>query len=134
MIQPLHITTLNNFFQGTNVRTGQGTLFRLYDFKFIPIETISAIYERFLKDEQKGAFYTPRFLAEVVLDTALDGIKTLIGKRLLDPACGSGIFLVGLFNRIAEEWKQANPTAQNDRKAIELMHSCKRVYLAWTST
>ena len=41
-------------------------------------------------------------------------------SRYLDPACGSGIFLVGLFNRIAEEWKQANPKAPNDRKAREL--------------
>ena len=123
LIQDEHIKTLTNFFQGTNVVTGQGSLFWPYDFEFIPIETISAIYERFLKatDEHKGAIYTPRFLAEVVLDTALDGIESLIGKRFFDPSCGSGIFLVGLFNRIAEEWKQANPTARNDRKATELM-------------
>ena len=44
-----------------------------------------------------------------------------MGKRFLDPACGSGIFLVGLFNRLAEEWKEANPTARNDRTATELM-------------
>ena len=123
LIQDEHIKTLNDFFQGTNVVTGQGTLFWPYDFEFIPIETISAIYERFLKatEERKGAFYTPRFLAEVVLDTALDGTASLIGKRFFDPACGSGIFLVGLFNRIAEEWKQANLNARNDRKATELM-------------
>ena len=122
LIQDEHIKTLNDFFQGMNVVTGQ-SLFWPYDFEFIPIETVSAIYERFLKatDEQKGAFYTPRFLAEVVLDTALDGIESLIGKQFFDPACGSGIFLVGLFNRIAEEWGQANPTARNDRKATELM-------------
>jgi hypothetical protein len=122
LIQDRHIKTLNDFFQGTNVRTGQGA-FWPYDFKFIPIETISAIYEQFLNatDEQKGVFYTPRFLAEIVLDTALDGSASLIGKRFLDPACGSGIFLVGLFNRLAEEWKQANPSARNDRKAAELM-------------
>ncbi len=122
LIQDKHIATLNAFFQGTDVVTGQRA-FWPYNFEFIPIETISAIYERFLKasDEQNGAFYTPRFLAEVVLDTALDGVYPLIGKRFFDPACGSGIFLVGLFNRIAEEWKQANPTARNDRKAKELM-------------
>lgn len=122
LIQDRHIATLNDFFQGTDVNTGQRA-FWPYNFEFIPIETISAIYERFLKasDEQNGAFYTPRFLAEVVLDTALDGTHPLIGKRFFDPACGSGIFLVGLFNRIAEEWKQANPTARNDRKAKELM-------------
>jgi N-6 DNA Methylase len=121
-IQDQHIKTLDDFFQGTAVRTGQRS-FWPYDFAFIPIETISAIYERFLKasDEQVGAFYTPRFLAEVVLDTALEDSGTLLGRRFLDPACGSGIFLVGLFNRIAEEWRQANPTARNDRKAKELM-------------
>ncbi len=124
LVQDEHIRPLHEFFRGMTVGKGQGVLFRLYDFKFIPIETISAIYERFLNaDEQqaKKAFYTPRFLAEVVLDTALDGITSLLGKRFLDPACGSGIFLVGLFNRIAEEWKQANPKARNDRKAKELM-------------
>lgn len=123
LIQDDHLRTLHDFFQGTQVRTGQGSLFWPYDFKFIPIETISAIYERFLKDADKnqGAFYTPRFLAEVVLDTALDGRSALMGKRFLDPACGSGIFLVGLFNRLAEEWKEANPTARNNRTATGLM-------------
>lgn len=126
LIHNEHIKTLNAFFQGTNVRTGQGA-FWPYNFKFIPIETISAIYEQFLNvnDEQRGVFYTPRFLAEIVLDTALDDSGPLIGKRFLDPACGSGIFLVGLFNRIAEEWKHANPTARNDRKATELMRLLK---------
>ncbi len=117
-----HISTLAQFFGGTNPQSGQ-TSFWPYDFRFIPIETISAIYERFLStsDKSAGAFYTPRFLAEVVLDTALKDLPTLLGKRFLDPACGSGIFLVGLFNRIAEEWKQANPGARNDTKARELM-------------
>lgn len=118
-----HMRTLHTFLEGMSIVGGQGVMFRLYDFKFIPIETISAIYERFLNAEElnKGAFYTPRFLAEIVLDTALHNSGSLIGKRFLDPACGSGIFLVGLFNRIAEEWSQANPTARNDRKARELM-------------
>lgn len=117
-----HIKTLKDFFHGTSVRSGQQT-FWPYDFSIIPIETISAIYEQFLKesDERAGAFYTPRFLAEVVLDTALDGIGSTIGKKFLDPACGSGIFLVGLFNRMAEEWKLQNPTARNPRRARELM-------------
>ncbi|MCH8156724.1 MAG: N-6 DNA methylase [Nitrospinae bacterium] len=117
-----HIQILNDFFRGTKVRTSQQS-FWPYDFGFIPIETISSIYEHFLKeeDQKKGAFYTPRFLAEIVLDSALEGFDTLLGKKFLDPACGSGIFLVGLFNRIAEEWKQANPKARNDRRAKELM-------------
>lgn len=116
-----HVAILDAFFQGIPLRTGQLS-FWPYDFQYIPIETISAIYEHFLKaeDQEDGAFYTPRFLAEIVLDSALEGIGSLVGKRFLDPACGSGIFLVGLFNRIAEEWKLANPGARNDRRAREL--------------
>lgn len=115
------IDPLDEFFQATNVVTGQKS-FWPYDFAVIPIEAISAIYERFLHSSEKrdGAFYTPRFLAELVLDLALSNQSSLLGKRYLDPACGSGIFLVTLFNRMAEEWKQANPTARNDRRAREL--------------
>ncbi|MCA9091179.1 MAG: N-6 DNA methylase [Planctomycetaceae bacterium] len=122
LINSDHVRVLRDFFNGTNVQTGQ-QVFWPYDFGVIPIETISAIYERFLtpEDKAKGAFYTPRFLAEIVIDTALTNIETIAGKRFLDPACGSGIFLVGLFNRLAEEWKQENPRARNDRKSRELM-------------
>ena len=116
------VRTLNDFFRGTNVADGQHR-FWPYDFGYIPIEVISSIYEHFIGTEAQrdGAFYTPRFLVELVLDAALRNEKTLLGKTFLDPACGSGIFLVGLFNRIAEEWIQRNPTARNERRARELM-------------
>ena len=116
-----HIEPLYEFFRGTDAVTGQRS-FWPYDFSAIPVETISAIYERFLKAPEKraGAFYTPRFLAELVLDIALSPTSSLLKSRYLDPACGSGIFLVGLFNRIAEEWKRTNPEARNDRRAREL--------------
>ena len=118
-----HLDVLSAFFHGTSVKTGQRA-FWPYDFGRIPIETISAIYERFLKDGEKaeGAFYTPRFLAEIVLDVALDGMDELIGKTFLDPACGSGIFLVGLFNRLAQQWRSRNPRARNLTVARELMN------------
>lgn len=121
-----HLDVVDRFFHGTNVRTGQQS-FWPYDFSIIPIETISAIYEHFLKaagerEKQKaGAFYTPRFLAELVLDMALEGASCLLEKRFLDPACGSGIFLVGVFNRLAEEWRRAHPAARYDRQATGLM-------------
>lgn len=121
-----HLEILDRFFHDTDVQSGQRS-FWPYDFRFIPIETISAIYEHFLKaagEEQKreaGAFYTPRFLAELVLDVALEGKTSLLDKRFLDPACGSGIFLVGLFNRLAEEWTFKNPGARYDRRATGLM-------------
>ncbi len=121
-----HLDIIDCFFHGTDVQTGQQS-FWPYDFSFISIETISAIYEKFLKtagEEKKkeaGAYYTPRFLAEFVLDIALEGQTSLLDKRFLDPACGSGIFLVGLFNRLAQEWKIKNPGARYDRRANGLM-------------
>lgn len=120
-VKPEHLKILEDFIRGTDPRTRQPS-FWPYEFGIIPIETISAIYEHFLKaagareKKEAGAFYTPRFLAELVIDNALDGERSLLGKRFLDPACGSGIFLVGLFNRLAEEWSLANPDAGYDAR------------------
>jgi hypothetical protein len=121
LVSASYIDPLDDFFRATDIQSGQSS-FWPYDFAAIPIEAISAIYERFLKgsDKLEGAFYTPRFLAELVLDVALSNSPSLLGRRFLDPACGSGIFLVGLFNRMAEEWMQVNPEARNDRRAREL--------------
>ena len=122
LVQEGHVQTLYEFFHGTDVRTHQGR-FWPYDFGYIPVETISAIYEHFLKsdEDRDGAFYTARFLADIVLDTALEGTRELIGKTFLDPACGSGIFLVGLFNRLAWEWTRSHPDAPNERRAEGLI-------------
>ncbi len=128
MVTVSHIATLAEFFHATDIRTQQGS-FWPYDFSAIPIEAISAIYERFLTGKGEGAFYTPRFLAELVLDIGLSQSPSLLDKRYLDPACGSGIFLVGLFNRMAEEWKRYNPEARNDRRARELRKVlCENLY------
>jgi hypothetical protein len=126
-----HLEILDRFLSGTDMTTGQ-LAFWPYDFAMIPIETISAIYEHFLQAEdpegkrKTGAFYTPRFLAEVTLDLALDGMGSLLDKRFIDPACGSGIFLVGIFNRLSEEWKRNNPTARYDRQANSLIEILRR--------
>nr|VFK21669.1 MAG: Methyltransferase domain-containing protein [Candidatus Kentron sp. LFY] len=94
------------FLGGHEVESGQMSLWP-YDFKMIPVETISAIYQDFLAAEDKegqrntGAFYTPRFLAEIVVDLCMGEGPEAWNWSFLDPACGSGIFLVLLFNRIA---------------------------------
>lgn len=130
-IKEEHLNILDHFFHATDVESGQQS-FWAYDFGFIPIETISAIYEHFLEQEYKkeaGAFYTPRFLAEFVLDIALEGEVSLLEKKFLDPACGSGIFLVGLFNRLAEEWNLMNPNASYDSRASGLKNLlCTNLY------
>ena len=132
---------------------GQMTLFRLYDFSFIPVELISAIYQEFIGAEEaaaraeaepgtkakaeaeatarkqaqtdgqrtQGAYYTPPRLAELAVDIATEGWDTLLDKHCLDPACGSGVFLVILFVRMAEEWRKQNPHANTRSRYDELM-------------
>jgi N-6 DNA methylase len=77
-------------------------------FATLRTETISAIYELFLLIEapddksDEGAFYTPPFLVDYVLDE-VDRIRPFTASsRTLDPAAGSGIFLVGAYRRILE--------------------------------
>jgi hypothetical protein len=126
-IQSSHIEILIKLLRGDNLSNGQLSLgFWAYDFSVIPIETISGIYEQFLEVEspkqkrESGTYYTPRFLAEVVLDVALEKFTSLSNKKFLDPACGSGIFLVSLFNRLAEEWLRNNRNASNKYRADSL--------------
>jgi hypothetical protein len=65
--------------------------FQAYDFAYIPVEILSAVYEQFIEDsESKGAVYTPEILADFLL-SELHSVKPLTKKlRILDPACGSG--------------------------------------------
>ncbi|MCW1970896.1 MAG: N-6 DNA methylase [Anaerolineae bacterium] len=107
-----HLEVVQSFLNGDDVTRHQKTLgIWAYDFSFIPIELISSIYEKFLGAEDDGqqknlgAYYTPRFLAEMTLDVALEGRENYDGLRFLDPACGSGIFLVLMFNRLVAEWR-----------------------------
>ena len=116
-IKPSHLNKLILFLGGHDAKSGQLS-FWPYDFKMIPVETISAIYQDFLavedpeKQRKRGAFYTPRFLAETVVDMALRDNPNILDGSFLDPACGSGIFLVILFNRIANRWLLQNKRAK----------------------
>lgn len=132
LIKASHFEVVRRFLYGDDLTKGGGQPslgFWAYDFKFIPVETISAIYENFLEKEdgagkrEAGAFYTPRFLAEMTLDLALDGLPSLFGedRHFIDPACGSGLFLVLLFNRLAAEWRAAQisePSPQVQAEAL----------------
>lgn len=125
---PWHYDVLRQFFSVGEVRTGQGMLpFWAYDFSVIPVESISAIYEDFISAEdaegkrKEGAYYTPRHLAEMVVDMAVEDNPDWTKHRYLDPACGSGIFLVTLFNRLASHWVFQNDNASYRKRAEALL-------------
>ena len=125
----VHLDALAHFLGRHDAESGQMTLgFWAYDFRFIPVEIISAIYEEFMKDadltkkRNEGAYYTPRHLAETTLHVALEGRYTgVLSWRVLDPACGSGIFLVAMFNLLAEQWRRENPTRREHTRAKALL-------------
>lgn len=55
---------------------------------------------------------TPEFVEEFILDRTLDpAIEEfgLEGFRMIDPACGSGHFLLGSFRRLVERWQKKEP-------------------------
>jgi len=127
-LKPVHYEVLREFFSVTDVATGQGTLgFWAYDFSVIPVETISAVYEDFLSKEdaegkrKKGAYYTPRHLAEMVVDIAIADDPDWARRRYLDCSCGSGIFLVTLFNRLASHWVFQHDKATYRQQADALL-------------
>lgn len=133
-IQKAHLEILAFFLAKHDVASGQRKLgFDAYDFRFIPVEIISAIYEEFMKgadpDKKRddGAYYTPRHLAETVLHVALEGRYAEVMRwKVLDAACGSGIFLVAMFNLIAEQWRRANGSRRRQTKAQALLEILQR--------
>jgi hypothetical protein len=78
-------------------------------------ETLSSVYEQFLENLQagerrrSGAFYTPPFLVDFMLDRLEETIPLADGVTVLDPAAGSGVFLVGAYRRIIEKARWASP-------------------------
>ncbi|MEA3446372.1 MAG: N-6 DNA methylase [Bacteroidota bacterium] len=101
------------FISGNDGSKQQVKLFadwRLFDFKIIQIELLSEIYENFLakinplKKQQTGTYYTPPSLVELVLNEKLpvNNNEDNYNVKTLDPACGSGIFLVESFKRLVK--------------------------------
>jgi len=107
-----HLHILSDFIGGKlNFQSRQGLLWRQYSFDVIPLEFISSIYEEFVakKDKKKkintGTVYTPPHLVDFILDGVLPWGGTDWDLKILDPACGSGIFLVKAFQRLVWRWK-----------------------------
>jgi len=85
----------------------QRYLWRQFSFEHLPVEIISNLYQRFV-DGGHGTVYTPPFLASLLLDYAMPYEKLSGRERVLDMACGSGIFLVGAFKRLINVWRSKN--------------------------
>ncbi len=100
----------------------QRYLWEQFSFEHLPVEIISHLYQRFVEGGH-GTVYTPPFLASLLLDHAMPYSKITGKERILDPACGSGVFLVGAFGRLVNVWRSRNkwkcPDVDTLKKILE---------------
>ena len=100
-----HLSRVADFLDATDLESGQMSFFP-YQFDVIPVELISLIYEQFAQeppsastaDPERDVYYTRMSLVSLVMDeitAELSGRETI-----LDPTCGSGIFLVEALRRL----------------------------------
>lgn len=97
---------------------------RIFKFDFIQIELLSEVYENFLGEfdskKEKGQYYTPYTLVELILNDKLPIKKeTNYNVKTLDIACGSGIFLVESYKRLIRRWQNANPKKEIEFKELK---------------
>lgn len=112
-----------------------------YLFATLPVEILGSVYERFIGKmigvtksgklkppeykeavrKTEGVYYTPRYIVDYIVEQTVGKMlddkdpKGVSKLRFLDPACGSGSFLIRVFERICEhyiEWFRQNPNAQ----------------------
>lgn len=110
-----------------------------YLFSIIPVEILGTIYERFLgklirpqglgvtieeKPEVRkagGVYYTPRYIVDYIVEQTVGKLleaqppEQTLALRFLDPSCGSGSFLIRVFERVCEHWQAwltAHPKAR----------------------
>ncbi|WP_158887126.1 BREX-2 system adenine-specific DNA-methyltransferase PglX [Amycolatopsis anabasis] len=105
-----------------------------------------------LSDHAKKTYallQTPEFVEEFILDLTLKpaletfGLDPIVeihrhgggvertreGLRTIDPACGSGHFLLGLFHRLLAEWRRTSQGVDDwtlIRRALESVHGCDK--------
>jgi len=120
-----------------------------YNFRQIDEDVLGKAYETFLAEQRKeeGAFYTPKYITEYIVENTLgklcDGIlkeaekavkaedlnkleelvERLTSIKVLDPACGSGSFLIKALRRLYRTYT----------KFLELVRRLESKNDKWTS-
>ena len=100
-----------------------------YDFKLIPSDVLGQVYESYLghllsksrkgltldvsakKRKEQGIYYTPSYIEDYIVEQALKpvldnchSVAELKAIKVLDPACGSGSFLIKAMEMIEKKY------------------------------
>lgn len=108
LVKSTQLGAFADLIEGQQDSHGQGSFWRLYSFRDLPVELISNIYQLFVEDKD-SSIYTPPALVRLMLDEALswERIDRLIecDQIILDPACGSAVYLVEAYKRLVLHWR-----------------------------
>lgn len=126
-------TLIRGVFEDANNYMKNGTLMRQVVNKINGIDfnasddrhTFGDIYEKLLKDLQSagnaGEFYTPRAVTQFIVEQ----VDPQLGERILDPACGTGGFLVCAIEHLRRQAK----TAADERKIQRCFEGIEKKHL-----
>lgn len=100
-----------------NLKNKQKYIWRQFSFTYLPIELFSRLYEQFLGFDSKNAEFTPPHLAKFLVDECMpintaENIPNPLNYKILDPSCGSGVFLVIAFKRLIQWYRIKNNYTQ----------------------
>ena len=91
----------------TEVSSGVGFLrsmarrIKRFNWRNAPADSAAILYETVIPPEERrqlGEYYTPRWLADAMVEEL---VTDPLNQRVLDPACGSGTFVVSAVNHYA---------------------------------
>jgi adenine-specific DNA-methyltransferase len=114
-----------------------------YDFNYIPIHILGSIYERFLgkvviatdkraRIEEKpevrkagGVYYTPKYIVDYIVQNTVGKMvegktpKQIDALRFADIACGSGSFLIGVYDCLLDYHKKYYTEKLKDKTELD---------------
>ncbi|MBS3111147.1 N-6 DNA methylase [Candidatus Woesearchaeota archaeon] len=118
-----------------------------YDFKSIEADILGKSYENFIghvqrgkkrfkeeedrgKRKSEGIYYTPKFIVDYIVNNTVrprargKAFEDILSVKILDPACGSGSFLLRAYDVLLEEAQRSLGREPNYDEKRKLMLSC----------
>lgn len=117
-----------------------------YDFKIMPADILGAVYENYLgykleqlkkgnkagqdskKRKEHGIYYTPEFVVDYIIKNALKPVLERCGTiddlmkiKVLDPACGSGSFLIKAVDAIYQRHYELGERNSRTYKKLQII-------------
>ncbi len=127
----------------------------IYSLDAMPVRVVGTMYEEFLGEtiqksgktieaepkaelrKSGGVYYTPEYIVDYIVDNTVGVILSKCKKpsdvlklKICDPACGSGSFLIAVYDRILQWFtKYYNKLLSNNIKKGEKLYELKKKYI-----